>query len=67
MAGLVMHRDRKVGLRASGLMLIFWILITIYGTFKFRTYILTGLDSVRLLQGGGGGSVPIILIFLSLL
>lgn len=47
MVGLLMHKDRKVGQRTSGLLLSFWLLMTIYGTFKLRTYILTGLDEVR--------------------
>lgn len=47
LVGLVMHKDRKVGQRTSGLLLCFWVLMTIYGTFKLRTYILTGLDEVR--------------------
>ena len=47
MVGLVLHRDRKIGHRTSGLLLVFWILMCVYGSFKFRTYILIGLDEVR--------------------
>ena len=47
MVGLVLVKDRQVGHRTSGLLLVFWILMMVYGTFKLRTYILTGLDKVR--------------------
>ena len=47
MVALVTHKERKTGYRTSGLLLTFWILMTIYGTFKLRTYILTSLDKVR--------------------
>ena len=47
MVALVTHKERKTGYRTSGILLTFWILMTIYGTFKLRTYILTGLDEVK--------------------
>ena len=47
MIGLLMHKDRKIGQRTSGLLLCFWILMTVYGSLKLRTYTLTGLDKVR--------------------
>ncbi len=41
---MMMQRDRKAGLRTSGLFLAFWILMSAYGSFKLRTYILVVLD-----------------------
>lgn len=53
LVGLVMHKDRKVGQRTSGLLLCFWILMTVYASLKLRTYILTGLDKVRVQSSHG--------------
>ena len=47
MVGLVMYRDRKVGHRTSGFLLVFWLVMSLYGSFKFRTYVLVAMDSVR--------------------
>ena len=40
----MMQRDRRAGLRTSGLLLVFWVLMSVYGSFKFRTYILIAMD-----------------------
>lgn len=63
MVGLVMHKDRKVGQRTSGILLCFWILMTVYGSLKLRTYILTGLDKVRVYSGNSfmpNSAVPVL-------
>ena len=45
-SAIVLYRDRYLGQRSSGLMLIVWLMLVIYGTVKFRTYILLILDQV---------------------
>ena len=46
MCSLVIHRDRQHGHRSSGLMLLLWLGLVIYGSLKLRTYILIARDQV---------------------
>jgi hypothetical protein len=46
MCVLVIRHDRVQGQRSSGLMLLFWLGLVIYGSFKLRTYILIARDQV---------------------
>ncbi len=48
MSVLVIHHDRVRGQRSSGLMLLFWLGLVIYGSFKLRTYILIARDQVQI-------------------
>ena len=48
MCVLVIHHDRVQGQRSSGLMLLFWLGLVIYGSFKLRTYILIARDQVQI-------------------
>ena len=47
-SAMVIRRDRLRGHRSSGLMLLFWLGLVIYGTLKLRTYILIARDEVLL-------------------
>ena len=38
--------ERKRGVRSSGLIIILWISLVIYGSFKLRTYMLIDEDAV---------------------
>ena len=49
MCALVIHRDRQQGRRTSGLMLLFWLGMVIYGSLKLRTYVLVARDQVHVL------------------
>ncbi|XP_064405659.1 multidrug resistance-associated protein 1-like [Halichondria panicea] len=42
---LVMHRDRIVGQRSSGILFLFWLGLVIYGTIKLRTLSLLSIDN----------------------
>ena len=46
-SALVTSHDHHLGHRSSGLMLLLWLGLVIYGTIKFRTYILITIDRVR--------------------
>lgn len=39
----LLQRDRNQGIRSSGSILIYWLLMTLYGALKFRTYLLIEL------------------------
>lgn len=45
-SGIVQQNDRHFGYRTSGLMLLFWLALAVYGTLKMRTYILKIKDNV---------------------
>ena len=47
-SALVIDNDRLRGHRSSGLMLLFWLGLVIYGSLKLRTYILIARDQVLL-------------------
>ena len=49
MCALVIHWDRLRGHHSSGLMLVFWLGLVIYGSLKLRTYILIARDQVAML------------------
>ncbi len=46
LAALVMHQDRRVGVRSSGVLLLFWLGLVVYGSFKLRSLVLLAEDVV---------------------
>ena len=48
MCALVIHHNRVQGQHSSGLMLLFWLGLVIYGSLKLRTYILIARDQVQI-------------------
>ena len=42
----MIYFERKRGVRSSGLVIMLWISLVIYGSFKLRTYILIDEDAV---------------------
>ncbi|XP_062499556.1 ATP-binding cassette sub-family C member 3-like isoform X2 [Corticium candelabrum] len=47
LAMFLLQRHRLIGLRSSGTLFIFWMLMVIYGSFKLRTYILVQKFGVK--------------------
>jgi hypothetical protein len=48
LAVVLLQWNRKKGIRSAGTLIIFWLLMTVYGAVKFRTYLLIHIyGSVR--------------------
>ena len=45
-AALLLHHERKLGVRSSAILFIFWMCMVIYGSFKLRTLVLMSEDDV---------------------
>ena len=46
LTAIMIYFERKRGVRSSGLVIMLWISLVIYGSFKLRTYILIDEDAV---------------------